>query len=162
MGEPERPLTEQELKALQQNLSRLSEPSVKEVRGPLFVSLAIACSISILTRGYLAPGLVARLFYLEEKSYEEVSAMLGLPLGTVKTYLHRARKQLAGRHHTSLFVRISFVVELAGLAAVAGAGALVVQHWFPRLLLGGPWVVAAAILCVGAWLTLADPPTPSA
>jgi len=66
------------------------------------------------------------------------------------------------RHHTSLFVRISFVVELAGLAAVAGAGALVVQHWFPRLLLGGPWVVAAAILCVGAWLTLADPPTPSA
>jgi anti-sigma factor RsiW len=35
------------------------------------------------------------------------------------------------RHDTSLFVRISFVVELAGLAAVAGAGALVVQHWFP-------------------------------
>jgi len=68
----------------------------------------------------------------------------------------------AARHHTSLFVRISFVVELAGLAAVALAGALVVQHWFPRLLLGGPWVVAAAILCVGAWLTLADPPTPSA
>ena len=58
----------------------------------------------------------------------------------------------------SLFIRVSFVVELAGLAAVAGAGALVVQHWFPRLLLGGPWVVAAAILCVGAWLTLADPP----
>jgi hypothetical protein len=66
------------------------------------------------------------------------------------------------RHHTSLFVRITFAVELAGLAAIAGAGALVVQHWFPRLLLGGPWVVAAAILCVGAWLTLADPPTPSA
>jgi RNA polymerase sigma-70 factor (ECF subfamily) len=36
-----------------------------------------------------------RLFYLEEKSYEEVAAMLGLPIGTVKTYLHRARKQLA-------------------------------------------------------------------
>jgi RNA polymerase sigma-70 factor, ECF subfamily len=35
------------------------------------------------------------LFYLEEKSYEEVSARLGLPVGTVKTYLHRARKQLA-------------------------------------------------------------------
>jgi RNA polymerase sigma-70 factor (ECF subfamily) len=37
-----------------------------------------------------------RLFYLEEKSYEEVAAMLGLPVGTVKTNLHRARKQLAG------------------------------------------------------------------
>lgn len=36
------------------------------------------------------------LFYLEEKSYEEVSEMLGLPMGTVKTHLHRARKQLAG------------------------------------------------------------------
>ena len=66
------------------------------------------------------------------------------------------------RHYTSLFVHISFIVELSGVAAVAGAGALVVQHWFPRLLLGGPWVVAATILCVGAWLTLADPPTPSA
>jgi len=29
MAEPERPLTEQELKALQQNLSRLSEDSVR-------------------------------------------------------------------------------------------------------------------------------------
>jgi hypothetical protein len=48
------------------------------------------------------------------------------------------------RRDTSLFVRISFVVELAGLAAVAGAGALVVQHWFPRLLLGGPRVAAAS------------------
>jgi RNA polymerase sigma-70 factor, ECF subfamily len=36
------------------------------------------------------------LFYWEEKSYEEVAALLGLPVGTVKTYLHRARKQLAG------------------------------------------------------------------
>ena len=35
------------------------------------------------------------LFYMEEKSYEEVARMLDLPMGTVKTYLHRARKQLA-------------------------------------------------------------------
>jgi RNA polymerase sigma-70 factor, ECF subfamily len=37
---------------------------------------------------------VIALFYLEQKSYEEVGAMLGLPLGTVKTFLFRAKKQL--------------------------------------------------------------------
>lgn len=37
---------------------------------------------------------VVTLFYLEQKSYEEVGAMLGLPLGTVKTFLFRARKAL--------------------------------------------------------------------
>jgi RNA polymerase sigma-70 factor (ECF subfamily) len=36
-----------------------------------------------------------RLYYLEEKSYEEVSRLLGWPMGTVKTCLHRARKELA-------------------------------------------------------------------
>ena len=38
---------------------------------------------------------VVTLFYMEEKSYEEVSRLLDLPMGTVKTYLHRARKELA-------------------------------------------------------------------
>lgn len=37
------------------------------------------------------------LFHLEEKSYEEVSRMLDLPLGTVKTHLHRARKLLGDK-----------------------------------------------------------------
>ena len=37
---------------------------------------------------------VVMLFYLEQKSYEEVSALLHLPLGTVKTFLWRAKKQL--------------------------------------------------------------------
>jgi len=35
------------------------------------------------------------LFYMEEKSYDEVAKLLDLPMGTVKTYLHRARKELA-------------------------------------------------------------------
>lgn len=35
------------------------------------------------------------LFYLEDKSYEAVSEALGMPLGTVKNLLHRARKRLA-------------------------------------------------------------------
>ncbi len=38
---------------------------------------------------------VAMLFYMQEKSYDEVARMLGLPVGTVKTYLFRARKTLA-------------------------------------------------------------------
>jgi RNA polymerase sigma-70 factor (ECF subfamily) len=38
---------------------------------------------------------VLRLYYLEERSYEEVSRLLEWPMGTVKAYLHRARKGLA-------------------------------------------------------------------
>jgi RNA polymerase sigma-70 factor (ECF subfamily) len=38
---------------------------------------------------------VVALFYMQEKSYQEVASMLGLPVGTVKTYLFRARKSLA-------------------------------------------------------------------
>lgn len=38
---------------------------------------------------------VVALFYMQEKSYDEVARMLGLPVGTVKTYLFRARKSLA-------------------------------------------------------------------
>jgi RNA polymerase sigma-70 factor (ECF subfamily) len=34
------------------------------------------------------------LFYMEDKSYEQTAEILGLPLGTVKALLHRARKQL--------------------------------------------------------------------
>lgn len=37
---------------------------------------------------------VLRLFYLEQKSYEETATLLGLPVGTVKTNLFRARKEL--------------------------------------------------------------------
>ena len=38
---------------------------------------------------------VLTLFYYEERSVAEVAAMLGLPEGTVKTNLHRARAALA-------------------------------------------------------------------
>jgi RNA polymerase sigma-70 factor, ECF subfamily len=40
---------------------------------------------------------VVALFYMQEKSYDEVARMLDLPIGTVKTYLFRARKSLAER-----------------------------------------------------------------
>lgn len=38
---------------------------------------------------------VVTLFYMQEQSHEEVSAMLGIPVGTVKTLLHRARSRLS-------------------------------------------------------------------
>jgi RNA polymerase sigma-70 factor (ECF subfamily) len=38
---------------------------------------------------------VITLFYLQEKSVEEVARMLDLPEGTVKSHLHRARLALA-------------------------------------------------------------------
>jgi RNA polymerase sigma factor (sigma-70 family) len=41
---------------------------------------------------------VITLFYLEQKKYEEAAAMMGIPLGTVKTLLFRARKELLRIH----------------------------------------------------------------
>lgn len=38
---------------------------------------------------------VVVLFYIEGASYQEICEATGLPLGTVKTNLHRARKELA-------------------------------------------------------------------
>jgi len=38
---------------------------------------------------------VVILFYMDERSHEEVSEMLAMPVGTVKTLLHRARARLA-------------------------------------------------------------------
>jgi RNA polymerase sigma-70 factor (ECF subfamily) len=34
------------------------------------------------------------LFYLEERDYTEVAGVLGIPVGTLKTHLHRARAML--------------------------------------------------------------------
>jgi RNA polymerase sigma-70 factor (ECF subfamily) len=41
---------------------------------------------------------VITLFYLEQKAYEEVALLLGIPLGTVKTLLFRAKKELLRIH----------------------------------------------------------------
>jgi RNA polymerase sigma-70 factor (ECF subfamily) len=38
--------------------------------------------------------LVVTLYYLQEQSYREIAATLGLPVGTVKTHLYRARERL--------------------------------------------------------------------
>jgi RNA polymerase sigma-70 factor (ECF subfamily) len=48
--------------------------------------------VAELPKNYRA---VVMLFYMEDRSYEEVARLLDLPVGTVKTHLHRARNQLA-------------------------------------------------------------------
>ena len=41
---------------------------------------------------------VLTLFYAEERSYEEIAQALDMPLGTVKTHIHRGRKMLASMY----------------------------------------------------------------
>ena len=38
------------------------------------------------------------LFYAEEKSYEEIARILDMPIGTVKTHIHRGRKLLVAAY----------------------------------------------------------------
>jgi len=37
---------------------------------------------------------IIKLFYFEERSYEEITELLGMPMGTVKTQLFRGKKML--------------------------------------------------------------------
>ena len=50
---------------------------------------------TLLTRLPLQYRQVLTLFYAEERSYEEIARALDMPLGTVKTHIHRGRKLLA-------------------------------------------------------------------
>jgi RNA polymerase sigma-70 factor (ECF subfamily) len=77
----------------------LDEPSVRAVAEARIASpreqqhgLDLPYLVSQLPDRYRA---VITLFYMEERSYEEVARMLDLPMGTIKTYLHRAKKELA-------------------------------------------------------------------
>jgi RNA polymerase sigma-70 factor (ECF subfamily) len=51
----------------------------------------LAAAVSELPDRYRA---VVILYYLEEVSYPEIAEILGVPLGTVKTHLHRAKRLL--------------------------------------------------------------------
>jgi len=37
---------------------------------------------------------VIALFHVQHKSYADIASTLGVPMGTVMTWLHRARKEL--------------------------------------------------------------------
>jgi len=53
--------------------------------------LSVRSAVAELPPKYRA---VVALFYLEERSYKEVTEILGIPMGTLKTHLHRARQLL--------------------------------------------------------------------
>jgi RNA polymerase sigma-70 factor (ECF subfamily) len=82
---------------------------------------------------------VITLFYLEQKAYDEVALMLGVPLGTAKTLLFRAKKELlrigtrSARGNTGepSFTTFKPTPSPAGLA-----GATVIEpHALPNLIL---------------------------
>ena len=54
----------------------------------------LSAAIETLPERYRA---VVVLYYLEEVSYPEIADILAVPLGTVKTHLHRAKKLLRER-----------------------------------------------------------------
>ncbi|MCA9716290.1 MAG: sigma-70 family RNA polymerase sigma factor [Myxococcales bacterium] len=65
------------------------ETSMSPARADLRRDLDAA--IASLPERYRA---VVMLYYLEDVSYPEISEILSIPLGTVKTHLHRAKKML--------------------------------------------------------------------
>jgi RNA polymerase sigma-70 factor, ECF subfamily len=78
---------------------------------------------------------VITLFYLEQKAYEEVALMLGIPLGTVKTLLFRAKKELLrinARQTGTVPAERPVKTRRSQLAAVSG---LPKFHQTPRLIL---------------------------
>jgi RNA polymerase sigma-70 factor (ECF subfamily) len=78
--------------------SSIEEPSVARAAEKSGIEPSAHAGIDVLRHLQELPQKyqqVLRLYYLEDRSYEEVSRLLEWPMGTVKTYLHRARKELA-------------------------------------------------------------------
>lgn len=69
---------------------RAETPEARRSRGELGVALERA--VAGLRPEYRE---VVLLRFREDLAYEEIAEVTGLPLGTVKTYLHRARKEMA-------------------------------------------------------------------
>jgi len=67
-------------------------PSPEELAGQGELAAAMSAALSRLRPEYRE---VVVLRYQEGLTQPEIAQMLGLPAGTVKTYLHRARKELA-------------------------------------------------------------------
>ena len=82
--------TESEIEATSFEIADTAENALDEIQARELGS-AIERAIGALRPEYRA-CIVLR--HVEGRSYEEIAATLDLPLGTVKTYIHRARIQL--------------------------------------------------------------------
>lgn len=95
-------LTELKRRARHPTIS-LQEPEMEDAPIPALqtagpepgLEMDVAALLDRLPENYRR---VITLFYLEQKAYDEVALMLGLPLGTVKTLLFRAKKLLLQIH----------------------------------------------------------------
>ncbi len=67
--------------------------SVEEPRTPSITAMDVALRQS-LARLPETQRVILTLFYFEDRNVAEVAAMMGLPEGTVKSHLHRARRAL--------------------------------------------------------------------
>jgi RNA polymerase sigma-70 factor (ECF subfamily) len=81
--------------------SSLSDPEVMEVVETTHAALPVdeladrAALLRLVDQLPTKQRQVVMLFYMEEASHEEVASMLAMPVGTVKTLLHRARARLS-------------------------------------------------------------------
>ena len=82
--------TASEVEATTLNLESEQESALDELEAKELGS-AIEQAIATLRPEYRA---CIMLRHVEGRSYEEIAATLDLPLGTVKTYIHRARHEL--------------------------------------------------------------------
>jgi RNA polymerase sigma-70 factor, ECF subfamily len=81
-----------ELAALPQGFeSHAAAPETELSPSRLDLRHDLAAAIAELPERY---RVVVTLYYLEEVSYPEIAEVLDLPLGTVKTHLHRAKRML--------------------------------------------------------------------
>ena len=79
-----------EVEATQMDVAARQETALEEMEAKE-IGKAIEGAIESLRPEYRS---CIMLRHVEGRSYEEIAATLDLPLGTVKTYIHRARHQL--------------------------------------------------------------------
>jgi RNA polymerase sigma-70 factor (ECF subfamily) len=82
--------TASEIEATQIEIAAKQETALEEMENRELGG-AIEAAIARLRPEYKA---CIMLRHVEGRSYEEIATTLDLPLGTVKTYIHRARHQL--------------------------------------------------------------------